>query len=118
MNIFIKKLSYDTKKADLQTAFEKFGTVENCNIVMDTVTKKSKGFGFVEMPDDAEANAAILALNNSKLDGRAIAVKEAKPKEESREVDSSERNDINERSSNDRRGNHRGSKNSGSNRKR
>jgi RNA recognition motif-containing protein len=115
MNIFIKKLSYDIKTADLQAAFEKFGTVENCNIVMDTVTKKSKGFGFVEMPNDAEANAAISGLNNSKLDGRAIAVKEAKPKEEQREVDNNDSNDSNNI---DRRGGgYRGNKNSGYNRK-
>jgi RNA recognition motif-containing protein len=80
MNIFIKKLSYDTTEATLRAAFEKFGTVENCNIVMDKVSRKSKGFGFVEMLDDNEANNAIAALNNSKLDGRAIAAKETGPK--------------------------------------
>lgn len=76
MNIFIKKLNYETTAADLKAAFEKFGTVANCNIVMDEAAKRSKGFGFVEMPDDKEAISAIATLNNSKLDGRAIAVKE------------------------------------------
>lgn len=82
MNIFIKKLSYNTTEATLQTAFEKFGTVTNCNIVMDNVAKRSKGFGFVEMPNDKEGNAAIAALHKSKLDNRTIMVKETKPKEE------------------------------------
>lgn len=82
MNIFIKRLSYETKEPALRAAFEKFGTVANCNIVMDTVALRSKGFGFVEMPNDKEATKAIAALNNSKLEGRAIAVKEMKPKEE------------------------------------
>ncbi len=81
MNIFIKKLSYDTKEAGLRAAFEKFGTIANCNIVMDAVTKKSKRFGFVEMPNENEAKKAIAALNKSKLDGSIIAVKETKPKE-------------------------------------
>jgi RNA recognition motif-containing protein len=79
MNIFIKKLSYDTTEATLRAAFEKFGTVDNCNIVMDKIARKSKGFGFVEMSDE-EGNKAIAALHNSKLDGRAIAVKETSPK--------------------------------------
>ena len=114
MNIFIKKLSYDTTESTLRTAFEKFGTVANCNIVMDTVARKSKGFGFVEMLDDTEANAAILALNNSKLDGRAITAKEVQPKQESTEVDVV---DTNDRRSSDRRGSHRGSRNTGYNRK-
>ena len=80
MNIFIKKLSYDATEDTLRATFEKFGTVVNCNIVMDTVAKRSKGFGFVEMSDN-EANNAIAALHKSKLDGRTIMVKEAKPKE-------------------------------------
>jgi RNA recognition motif-containing protein len=80
MNIFIKKLNYDTKEATLRAAFEKFGTVDNCNIVMDKITRKSKGFGFVEMSDNEAANKAIAALHNSKLDGRAIAVKATSPK--------------------------------------
>ena len=80
MNIFIKKLDYTTTEATLREAFEKFGTVVNCNIVMDEVARRSKGFGFVEMSDDTEANNAISALNNSKIDGRAIAVKETKPR--------------------------------------
>lgn len=80
MNIFIKKLSYDTKEADLRAAFEKYGTVVNCNIVMDTIAKRSKGFGFVEMSDDGEATKAISALDKSKLDGRVIAVKETEIK--------------------------------------
>jgi RNA recognition motif-containing protein len=78
MNIFIKKLSYGTTEAILQEAFEKFGKVDSCNIVMDKVTKKSKGFGFVEMPHEKEAIKAIASLHNSKLDGHGIMVKESK----------------------------------------
>lgn len=80
MNIFIKKLSYKTTEERLRATFEKFGTVVNCNIVMDEVAKRSKGFGFVEMSDETEANRAISVLHGSRLDGREIMVKETKPK--------------------------------------
>ena len=80
MNIFVKKLSYKTNEADLQAAFERFGTVTSCNIVMDERAKRSKGFGFVEMLDDKEADKAIATLNLSKLHGNKIVVKETKIK--------------------------------------
>ena len=82
MNIFIKKLSYDTTESTLRAAFEKFGTVTNCNIVMDKVTQKSKRFGFVEMPNDKEGNKAITVLHKSTIDGCAIMVKETKSRTE------------------------------------
>jgi len=80
MNIFIKKLSYDTTEATLRAAFEPFGKVKSCNIVMDVAAGRSKGFGFVEMPDKKKAAKAIAALHKSKLEGKTIMVKESKSK--------------------------------------
>jgi len=81
MNIFVARLNYDTQEADLQYAFEEFGTVDSAKIIMDKATGRSKGFGFVEMPNDDEARAAINALNDQEFDGRTIVVKEAEPRE-------------------------------------
>jgi RNA recognition motif-containing protein len=81
MNIFVAKLSYRTQEDTLRKAFEQYGEVTSAKIVFDRVENRSKGFGFVEMPNDNEANAAIAALNESQLDGRTIVVKEARPKE-------------------------------------
>ena len=81
MNIFVAKLSYDTRDSDLQSAFEQFGQVDSVKIIMDKFTGKSKGFGFVEMPNDDEAQAAINDLNDSQMDGRNIVVKKAEPRE-------------------------------------
>ena len=80
MNIFIAKLNFDTVESELKTAFEEFGTVDSAKIIMDKFTGRSKGFGFVEMPNDAEAKEAIGALNNQDLDGRTIVVKKAEPR--------------------------------------
>lgn len=77
MNIFVAKLNYSTQELDLQEAFEEFGTVDSAKIIMDRETGRSKGFGFVEMPNDDEARAAIEELNDSTFDGRTIVVKEA-----------------------------------------
>lgn len=77
MNIFIAKLNFKTKTEDLEAAFAQFGTVTSCKIVLDKETGRSKGYGFVEMPDEQEANRAIEALNDKELDGRVIAVKPA-----------------------------------------
>ena len=82
MNIFVAKLNYDTQEDDLREAFEEFGTVDSVKIIMDKFTGRSKGFGFVEMPDDTEAYAAIENLNEVEFDNRTIVVKKAKPKEE------------------------------------
>ncbi|MCK4662550.1 MAG: RNA-binding protein [Bacteroidales bacterium] len=81
MNIFVAKLNYDTQEADLKVAFESFGEVSSLKIITDKFTGRSKGFGFVEMPDDEAAMSAIEKLNESELDGRTIVVKKAKPKE-------------------------------------
>ena len=80
MNIFVAKLNFDTQSEDLKEAFEQFGEVTSANVIMDKETGKSKGFGFVEMPNDDEANEAISQLNHSNLDGRTIVVKKAEPR--------------------------------------
>ena len=81
MNIFVAKLNYDTQEDDLRDAFEEFGAVDSVKIIMDKFSGRSKGFGFVEMPNDDEARAAIADLNDSELDGRTIVVKKAEPRE-------------------------------------
>ncbi len=81
MNIFVAKLSYDTQDSDLQNAFEEYGEVESVKIIMDKFTGKSKGYGFVEMPNDEEATNAINGLNDVEMDGRTIVVKKAEPRE-------------------------------------
>ncbi len=82
MNIFVAKLDFNTEEATLRDAFEQFGTVDSVKIVMDYETNRSKGFGFVEMPNDTEAYEAIENLNECELDGRVIVVKKARPREE------------------------------------
>ncbi len=77
MNIFVARLNYDTNESDLQDAFEEFGAVDSVKIIMDKFTGRSKGFGFVEMPDDEAARNAIAELNDTEFDGRTIVVKEA-----------------------------------------
>lgn len=81
MNIFVAKLNYDTIEDDLRATFEQFGEVSSCSIAHDKMTGRSKGFGFVEMDNDEEADAAINALNETELDGRTIVVKKAEPRE-------------------------------------
>ena len=66
----------------LNATFSKFGTVSSAKIIIDRMSGRSKGFGFVEMPDDNEAKAAIAALNETELEGRNIVVNESKPREE------------------------------------
>ncbi len=82
MNIFAAKLSFDTQSEDLREAFEEFGEVSSASVITDKFTGKSKGFGFVEMPNDEEASKAISQLNDSTLDGRTIVVKKAEPRED------------------------------------
>jgi len=82
MNIFVAKLDYNTDEGTVRSAFEQFGTVESVKIIFDRDTGRSKGFGFVEMPDSGEGQSAIDALNDTELDGRAIVVKEARPRED------------------------------------
>ena len=83
MNIFVAKLNFRTQSEDLREAFEAYGEVESAKVIVDHATGKSKGFGFVEMVNDDEAEAAIEALNESELDGNTIVVKKAEPRKPS-----------------------------------
>ncbi|MGB3545457.1 MAG: RNA-binding protein, partial [Saprospiraceae bacterium] len=74
MNIFVARLNYDSDDYSVRTAFENFGAVDSAKVIMDRETGRSRGFAFVEMPNDDEANAAIAALNETDLDGRTILV--------------------------------------------
>ena len=84
MNIFVAKLNFDTREDHLKEVFEEFGEVSSAKIVMDKFTGRSKGFGFIEMPNDDEAQNAINDLNDSELDGRNIVVKKVEPRENNR----------------------------------
>jgi cold-inducible RNA-binding protein len=81
MNLFVAKLNFDTQEDELRSAFEQFGEVSSCSVITDKFTGRSKGFAFVEMPNDDEAQSAINALNETDLDGRTIVVKKAEPRE-------------------------------------
>jgi RNA recognition motif-containing protein len=77
MKIFIANLNYNLREETLQEIFEPYGEVTSVNIVTDRQTGRSKGFGFVEMPNDDEAASAIEALNNTEVEGRNLVVKES-----------------------------------------
>jgi RNA recognition motif-containing protein len=83
MNIYVGNLSYEATQDDLRHAFEAHGEVSSVSIIMDKMTGRSRGFGFVEMPDQGAAQAAISALNLQEIRGRAMTVNEAKPKTDS-----------------------------------
>jgi len=80
MNMYVSNLSFHTTDDDLRVLFEKFGTVSSAKVITDRESGRSRGFGFVEMDADAEANKAVLGLNNKEIEGRAIAVSIAKEK--------------------------------------
>jgi RNA recognition motif-containing protein len=80
--LYVGNLSYDMSQEDLRAMFEEFGTVDSAQIIMDRETGRSKGFGFVEMSTDDEAQAAISALNGKQSSGRALTVNEARPRED------------------------------------
>ena len=82
MNIYVGNLSWNLKDQDLSNLFASHGEVVSAKIVTDKFTNRSKGFGFVEMANDAEALAAITALNGTEVDGRNIVVNESRPKPE------------------------------------
>ena len=84
MKIYVGNLSYEVSEEDLQEAFEAFGQVESVRIIKDKYSGQSKGFGFVEMPAEAEAQSAINDLNGKELKGRTLNVNEARPRTESR----------------------------------
>ena len=79
--LYVGNLSYNVTDADLQTMFTPHGTVQSAQVIMDKFSGQSKGFGFVEMGSDQEAQSAINALNGQQNDGRALTVNEAKPRE-------------------------------------
>jgi RNA recognition motif-containing protein len=81
MNIYVGNLSWNLKDQDLQNLFSSHGEVTSAKIVLDKFTNRSKGFGFVEMANDDEAQSAIGALNGTEVDGRNIVVNESRPKE-------------------------------------
>jgi RNA recognition motif-containing protein len=80
--LYVGNLTYGVSSSDLQTMFEPYGTVESAQVIMDRDTGRSKGFGFVEMKTDQEAQAAIAALSGKEVDGRQLTVNEAKPRED------------------------------------
>lgn len=80
MNIYVGNLSYDTTDDHLREAFETFGSVDRAQVVIDRITNRSRGFGFVEMADSAEAQAAIKGLDGQDLQGRPLRVNEARPR--------------------------------------
>jgi len=80
--LYVGNLAYGISDSDLQQLFEPHGTVESAQVIMDRDTGRSKGFGFVEMGSDQEAQAAIAALNGKEIEGRALTVNEARPKTE------------------------------------
>jgi len=82
--LYVGNLSYNTTSSDLEQLCSANGTVQSAEIIEDRETGRSKGFGFVQMASDAEAQAVIQALNGKDLDGRALTVNEAKPREERR----------------------------------
>jgi cold-inducible RNA-binding protein len=79
--LYVGNLTYNVNESDLEALFSQFGTVQSAQIIVDRDTNRSKGFGFVEMGSDAEAQAAIQGLNGRDHDGRNLTVNEAKPRE-------------------------------------
>jgi RNA recognition motif-containing protein len=85
VNIFVGNLAFSATDHDLRQLFEQYGVVDTINVITDRDTGRSKGFGFVEMPDSAASKAAIQGLNGKELEGRTLTVNEAKPREPRRE---------------------------------
>ena len=82
MNIYVSNLSFAVQDEDLREFFAEYGEVSSAKVIMDKYTNRSKGFGFVEMPDGASAQKAIAELDGGMVEGRAIKVMVAKPREE------------------------------------
>ena len=80
--LYVGNLSYDTTSSDLEQLFGQYGAVQSAEVIQDRDTGRSKGFGFVQMGSDREAQAAIAALSGQEHDGRALTVNEAKPRED------------------------------------
>ena len=79
VNIYVGNLAYAVTEDDLRTSFEQYGAVDRASVITDRMTGRSKGFGFVEMSNEAEARAAITKMNETELKGRNIVVNEARP---------------------------------------
>jgi len=109
MNIFVGSLPFSIEEADLRESFEAYGTVDSVKIITDKFTGRSKGFGFVEMPNDDDAQKAIDELNGATVQGRAIVVNKSEPKPEG------ERRSFNNNSSGDSRGGYSGGNSRGGN---
>ncbi len=82
MNIYVSNLSFNVQDEDLREFFAEYGEVSSAKVIMDKFTNRSRGFGFVEMSDNAAAQKAIQELDGATVEGRAIKVSEAKPREE------------------------------------
>jgi RNA recognition motif-containing protein len=82
MNMYVSNLSFNVKEEDLRAFFAEYGEVSSAKIILDRDTQRSRGFGFVEMADDAAAQKAMGELNGGMVDGRAISVTVAKPRED------------------------------------
>src|SRR5580658_3773050 len=82
MNIYVSNLSFHTTDEDLKTMFNKFGEVSSAKVIMDKVSGRSRGFGFVEMSSEEEGKEAMTSLNNKEIEGRAISVSVAREREE------------------------------------
>src|SRR5215475_5458531 len=87
MTIFVANLFWETTEAELEQLFVPYGVVERCQIITDRATGRSRGFGFVEMPNSIEADVAIANLNGTVLGGRPLTVSEARPREDRRPRD-------------------------------
>ena len=85
MNIFVGNLAFSTTNHDLRQLFEPYGAVDEIRVIMDRETGRSKGFGFVEMPDGTPARTAMATLQGKEVEGRTLTVNEAKPREPRRE---------------------------------
>jgi RNA recognition motif-containing protein len=82
MNIYVSNLGFNVQDEDLKGFFSPYGEVTSAKVIMDKITGKSRGFGFVEMPDDTAAKKAITELDDATVDGRTVKVVEARPKED------------------------------------
>ncbi len=80
MNIFVGNLSYEATEDDLKAAFEQFGNVKDVRVITDRYTNRPRGFGFVEMPDNTQAQEAVDGMNDAELKGRRLRVNEARPR--------------------------------------
>ncbi|MDZ7379635.1 MAG: RNA-binding protein [candidate division KSB1 bacterium] len=86
MEIFVSNIPFAAKPEDVRKLFEPFGTVGRVNLITDRETGRPRGFGFVEMPNASEAQAAIAALQNVKMEGRQLTINEARPREPRRDM--------------------------------